>query len=489
MMGLQATSNKRKYEMGVCEEVEDVQSNCSPPKSIKWSTSLTTNITTSNIITANKTICSENSIAKLEAVVVPGWGAEPIVDSIQRLQAVTVPGETWGSDSTRSTLATTLLPPDDIDDYDDEFDDDFEEEETAIPTFPILRYPYHRGCIPPGYHKTLGYYATEPFPQQNCARTPGSYPRPGPYGWNNSGYYTHPEAASPQQTIRCAENGKSYLELGSASYGPSIGARHAKKCCDGRNNWCNTKQCYKDRRLKMMNLSMFKLSRFRQVSEQSLYRSVLICNTLKSIEKEIDVEKKDTTDYSEHQFSSNRLTNNENSIKNQHHLINRNSTNKQLFINKPVTLTTQNTQFEHNLNTPFENPLKNTQNGRVTPFPAISNIQDTDSGYGDEEFSRQFTSINWGSVLSLSALDPVNSNDIFSTTVTSSIATPTLNWDYGQLDMDLGLGAELTELLPSWKLAPLSADDIVKSVNPPMEPSKVVNDSEIDLFTHIMVGS
>lgn len=483
MMGLQATTNKRKYEMGVCGDVEDVQSNCSPPKSLRWSTSVATNIPTSNSVTINKSSSSENSIAKLEAVVVPGWSAEPIVDSIQRLQAVAVPGETWGSDSTRSTLATTLLPPDDLDDYDDEFEDEFEEEDTAIPTFPILRYPYHRGCIPPGYYKTFGYYATEPYPQQNCARTPGPYPRSGSYGWNNSGYYAPPEAASPQQTIRCAENGKSYLELGSASYGPSTGTRHARKCCDGRNNWCNTKQCYKDRRLKMMNLSMFKLSRFRQVSEQSLYRSVLICNTLKFIEKEIDLENKDITDYNGHHYNNSRLTNNGSSTK--HNFTNRNNT-KQTFNNRPATPAPQ---YEKNFNT-FDHPLKNTQNGRGTPFPLASNHQDSDSGYGDQEFSRQFTSINWGSVLNLSALDPVNSNDLFSTTVTSSIATPTLNWDYGQLDMDLGLGAELTELLPSWKLTPLSAEDIVKSVNPHMEPSKVVNDSEMDLFTtHIMVGS
>ena len=64
-----------------------------------------------------------------------------------------------------------------------------------------------------------------------------------------------------------------------------------KNCCEGRNNlWCTAKQCYKEKRLKMMNLSMFKLARFRQASDQSLYRSVLICNTLKSLEKEIEIE-------------------------------------------------------------------------------------------------------------------------------------------------------------------------------------------------------
>ncbi|XP_055551253.1 uncharacterized protein LOC129733754 [Wyeomyia smithii] len=247
---------------------------------------------------------AEDSIAKLEAVVIPGeanWNCEPIVDPISKLQAVAVPGEAWGSDSTRSTLATTLLAADDLDDDDDDFEDEFDDDETILPSYSPIRYPCspNRGGYIPAYPKP-GYF---PEPYQNCSRTNSAnngaqqYANRG-YGWSQHGYYSPPyEAPSSQQTIRCAENGKSYFELGSANYSSvnQFGAppRHLKRCCDGRNMSCNNKQCYKERRLKMMNLSMFKLARFRQASDQSLYRSVLICNTLKSIEREIDHENKE----------------------------------------------------------------------------------------------------------------------------------------------------------------------------------------------------
>ncbi|XP_058812702.1 uncharacterized protein LOC131677115 [Topomyia yanbarensis] len=247
---------------------------------------------------------AEDSIAKLEAVAVPGetnWNCDSNVDPISKLQAVAVPGEAWGSDSTRSTLATTLLVSDDLDDDDDDFEDDFDDDETILPSYSPIRYPCAtgRGGYMPAYPKP-GYF---PEPYQNCSRTNAAnngaqqYANRG-YGWSQHGYYSPPyEAPSSQQTIRCAENGKSYFELGSANYSNvnqfGAQARHLKRCCDGRNMSCNNKQCYKERRLKMMNLSMFKLARFRQASDQSLYRSVLICNTLKSIEREIDHENKE----------------------------------------------------------------------------------------------------------------------------------------------------------------------------------------------------
>ncbi|XP_017083745.2 RNA polymerase II degradation factor 1 isoform X1 [Drosophila eugracilis] len=199
----------------------------------------------------------------------------------------------------------------------------------------------------PGYGNRQPNYYSEPFPQQNCSRTGGpqhmtqSPPSPqqargfAPPQWatagstpanpsvgaqqfyeasNGGGAYAPP--AAPQQTIRCAENGKSYLDLGCSSgataggspispppssapvvpfAGLPIHGLPLKRCCDGRpGGWCSAnRSCYKDTRLKIRNLSMFKLSRFRQVSEQSLYRSVLICNTLKRIDREIEAEAKE----------------------------------------------------------------------------------------------------------------------------------------------------------------------------------------------------
>ncbi|XP_037813207.1 uncharacterized protein LOC119604580 isoform X1 [Lucilia sericata] len=303
----------------------------------------------------------EDSIAKLEVVASVPWTTAPEpVDCISKLQAVAVPSDPWGSISTRSTLATTLLSADELDDDDDDFEDDYEEEESIIPTYCPLRYhtfPSANSSTSPSNHQTQrmpsGFttsqsygsrpnYYSEPFPQQNCSRTgsPQHLRVGNGFAWpngNNSGFYASPESAytSPQhqqqtasqqhqpqaqqQTIRCAENGKSYLELGcsspiqnvtnntvpASSPTPFVGLHVAapaphetrlplKRCCDGRGSWCGSnKSCYKDIRLKIRNLSMFKLSRFRQVSEQSLYRSVLICNTLKRIDREIEAEAKE----------------------------------------------------------------------------------------------------------------------------------------------------------------------------------------------------
>lgn len=154
-------------------------------------------------------------------------------------------------------------------------------------------------------------------------------PRPWPYA---------------QETIRCAENGKSYLELGSGGW-----AR--RRCC--------ARQCHRERRLKVMNLCVVKLSRFRQSADPSLRRSVLVCNTLRRMEREAEREA------AEEAARAPR--------------------------SPPAPLP------------PLGAP------GRATPFPAPP--ADADSGYGDEECARP---IDWGSVLSLSsqsALDPLNNNE------------------------------------------------------------------------------
>ncbi|XP_065721544.2 transcription factor mef2A isoform X2 [Drosophila suzukii] len=211
------------------------------------------------------------------------------------------------------------------------------------------QHPQQQRSYAPGYGSRQPNYYSEPFPQQNCSRTGGpqhmtqSPPTPqqargfAPPQWataggsptnpsvggaqqfyeaTNGGAYAPP--AAPQQTIRCAENGKSYLDLGCSSgasgnaggspispppssapvvpfAGLPLHGLPLKRCCDGRpGGWCSAnRSCYKDTRLKIRNLSMFKLSRFRQVSEQSLYRSVLICNTLKRIDREIEAEAKE----------------------------------------------------------------------------------------------------------------------------------------------------------------------------------------------------
>lgn len=137
-------------------------------------------------------------------------------------------------------------------------------------------------------------------------------------------------------TIR-AENGKCYLELG--------GAAHAR---------CASRRCYRERRLKVMNLCALKLTRLRQTPDPSLSRSVLVCNTLRCIEREVERESAEEAPESMAAVAA----------------VSR-----------------------------FEPPASRAP----TPFPTAA-PPDRDSGYGDSE-----RSIDWGSVLSLSsrsALDP-----------------------------------------------------------------------------------
>ncbi|XP_034944208.1 uncharacterized protein tara [Chelonus insularis] len=198
--------------------------------------------------------------------------------------------------------------------------------------------------------------------------------RPQPQ-WGAPHHYEPP-------TIRREENGKSYLELGS-SY------RANERCCEGsRSSWCRRgRACYRQRRLAVLNISMCKLARYRQFPDPSLYRSVLICNTLRHLEREMERDR------------------------------------------SPPPM-------EPVIPTPMAQ-LQPPEQGRLTPFPmppTSSNETDVDSGIGDSDDSR---SINWGSVLSLSSqspLDPLNNNEL-------------LDVDIGpELDLDFMPGWKLTPL-------------------------------------------
>lgn len=65
-------------------------------------------------------------------------------------------------------------------------------------------------------------------------------------------------------------------------------------CCDrassGRNPVNGGCCCYRRQRLAVLNISMCKLGRYRQFPDPSLHRSVLICNTLRCIEREMERE-------------------------------------------------------------------------------------------------------------------------------------------------------------------------------------------------------
>ncbi|XKL62396.1 hypothetical protein PGB90_002229 [Kerria lacca] len=233
-----------------------------------------------------------------------------------------------------------------------------------------------------------------------------------------------PAFHSQQQTIRCDENGKSYLDLGSGSTNPAnsnsfisgsmcsgnIANNNVSRCCNPRTKWCICgPSCYRQRRLSVLNISMCKLGRYRQFTDPSLYRSVLICNTLRYIEREME---------QEGCFANSQQI-------------------------APLIV----------LEPPPEPPRA------LTPYP-LTSPQDNDSGIGDDN-----RSINWGSVLSLSSqsdLDPLNNND-----------------SLGELDFS----QDLEDIIPSCKLTPLSVDELLKSMPPTTTMQSVKESPDID---HIM---
>ncbi|KAG5900583.1 hypothetical protein JTB14_022886 [Gonioctena quinquepunctata] len=262
---------------------------------------------------------------------------EAVDDCIARLQAVAVPATADAWRAPTPSLTATLLTDDDFDD--DDFDDELsDEEKCAI------------GAPPP---EPVRFAQT---PTYNRFQTPTDY-------WQ---YYQPPQ----QQTIRCEENGKSYLELGAS---PPVRTR----CCDGRTRWCHV-PCFRQRRLAVLNLSMCKLARYRQCSDPSLRRSVLICNTLRRLEREMEAEPPEPCFPNLPALSP---------------------------ISVPETTTTTPTMS-------YEQNLRDMNcSGRTTPFP--SNPPDTDSGLGDDETTRP---INWGSVLSLTSqtdLESLNNNELY----------------------------------------------------------------------------
>ncbi|XP_074035850.1 SERTA domain-containing protein 2 taranis isoform X2 [Leptinotarsa decemlineata] len=259
---------------------------------------------------------------------------EAVDDCIARLQAVAVPATADAWRAPTPSLAATLLTDDDFDE--DEFEDELSDEEKCA------------GVTPPEPAR----FTQQPY---NRFQTQTDY-------WQ---YYQ----PAQQQTIRCEENGKSYLELGAS---PPVRTR----CCDGRTRWCHV-PCFRQRRLAVLNLSMCKLARYRQCSDPSLRRSVLICNTLRRLEREMEAEPQEPCFPSLPPLAP---------------------------ITVPEATTTTPASYEQSLR-------DMNCSGRATPFP--SNPPDTDSGLGDDETTRP---INWGSVLSLTSqtdLESLNNNELY----------------------------------------------------------------------------
>lgn len=344
----------------------------------------------------------------------------------------------------RPALLTTLLEDDD--EFDDEdFDDEEEDERMEGKYLPAgrtysCRYSSEDSC----FNNKNSCYEDQGY---SGGSSPVHYGARSSYASSRSPQYWGYPASPPQQTIRCEENGKSYLELGpSPASARSRTPSSLDKCCDAeRTSWCRRApetSCYRQRRLAVFNLSMCKLGRYRQFTDPSLLRSVLICNTLRYIEREMEHEGCFYGGLSGHATCTPP---------------------------PPLPPTPSPAEVDPTfpppqfLEVPDITPAATSyragpefyeQSGRATPFPLLNSGCDTDSGMGDDDNAR---SINWGSVLSLSSqsdLDPMNNNELYSDSSTTQ-----------------DLVHEFDDFLPTWKLTPVSAEEVLKSASSESVPS------------------
>ncbi|XP_032777648.2 LOW QUALITY PROTEIN: myb-like protein AA [Daphnia magna] len=173
---------------------------------------------------------------------------------------------------------------------------------------------------------TFGYTAacprkTGPAGYAKCNSNYNGYNGENGFGHHKAtanGYQQQQQLVGGGQTIQRDENGKSYLELGAkaavqpdwtrpqmwpannngqqqqhyAVAPPTPLVKSCSKCGHVLLNPARSlpQPCYRHQRLSVLSLSMLKLNRYRQCSDPSLHRSVLICNTLRHIEDEMERE-------------------------------------------------------------------------------------------------------------------------------------------------------------------------------------------------------
>lgn len=156
------------------------------------------------------------------------------------------------------------------------------------------------------YTNECGSYTTSPttYPSQTYNQTytsPSNFTQPGAYYNARQSYspnpyvYTSGETYTGYEGVQ-GETGCSY-GYGGAGYSANRNqvpsTRPTQRCttpyCDPTRG-ISRPSCYNQQRLSVLNMSMYKLNRFRQFAEPSLHRSVLICNTLRHIERELESE-------------------------------------------------------------------------------------------------------------------------------------------------------------------------------------------------------
>lgn len=199
------------------------------------------------------------------------WEPAGTEDCIARLQAVAVPSDAWRPTPVPTppppttptpTTTATFLSADEFDE-DDEFEDELSDDDRcsiAPPTDAIryqsLTYEYQH----PLHHHQHHHQSPTPPPQQQQPQQSNAQTQQHQVRSSYTGTWQYYAPPATQQTIRCEENGKSYLELGAAPTPIATATTTRVRCCDGRTRWCNV-PCYRQRRLAVLNLSMCKLAR------------------------------------------------------------------------------------------------------------------------------------------------------------------------------------------------------------------------------------
>jgi hypothetical protein len=185
--------------------------------------------------------------------------------------------------------------------------------------------------------------------------------------------------------------------------------------------------CFVRQRQQIFNISMCKLNRFRQSPDPSLLRSVLICNTLRTLERELERE-------------GIKINFGPNGVSFIPPVLNTQNMTLDPPPSASSTLVNQNHQLEHpnyfqvsssveadndNTNGEYDKYLLdlNSSSGRVTPFhkslsasspaydressldfPSTSLTQSANSAFwGSDEASDRLTSLNWSSVLNFNS--------------------------------------------------------------------------------------
>ena len=314
--------------------------------------------------------------------------------------------------------------------------------------------------------------------------------------------------------IECAENGKSYLQLGTMNHHlpvtpvlqpkPNVVYRRpipafrnptaaVRPVCDHSN--ClqrKTSLCYKNQRSRMLNLSLHKLHLARQNHEGCLRRSVLICNMLRYIEDESE---KDALQENHHfaGYNHNGHNGNANNANNadsyETALKDFNSAFRTTpysspvhpgpesppptsgtpataasgvsYTSTPVATTAGTDTYETALkdfHTAFRTPY-------ATPEPSASPSTAPAAPTADAGTEDRGSAINWGSVLSLGSqteLDPLNNNsfnaEAYSGGSAAASTSPAPSAASTATSADLDLSGHAFDDL-GWKL---SADDVLK---------------------------